>query len=213
MPWAGGAWNGPLFRAAASAGTSAAGTSLAVNVPAGVVDGDMMVFGIAIRGGTGVTLLALADWTPLALTPTSQSTNVQMGVWWRIASSEPASYTATWTGTFNAAAGIYAASKCSSVNTSAAQANAASASVTAPSITAPVGGSLLLFIGGMSAGATFTAPPTMFERIDVVSTAGATNASIEFAEEPFGSSGATGTRVATSTASGGNIGALLALQI
>lgn len=204
-----GSLGGATFRGAAGAGTSAAGTSLVIPVPTGVQNGDVMLAAIAVRGGSGVTNMAIAGWTNLFTT--NQSTNVQLSVFFKVASSEPTSYTATWMGSFNAAGGIYAASGAQTgTPLSGNQANAASVNVIAPSIS-PSGPALLIFVGGMSAGATFTPPPTMLERLDVKSTAGAANAALEFADEILTTGGATGTRVAVADASGGNVGALIAL--
>lgn len=205
--------NAPQFRNAATASTAAAGTSLQVAVPAGVKDGDVLLFGIAIRGGSNVTNLDVANWAPLFVT--NQSTNVQTAVFFRVASSEPANYTATWTGSFNAAAAIYAAYNAATASpTNGNQANTSSLNVTAPSINAGTGPVLLVFAGGMSAGATFTPPPTMAnrERADVKSTAGATNAAFTFADE-VSAGGATGTRVAVSDSAGGNVGGLIAFAL
>jgi len=210
MPWAGG---GPIvtLRGVNSSGTTAAATSLIIPTPVNVQNGDVMIAAIAIRGGSNVTNLAIDGWGA-ALFTTNQSTNVQLGLFFKVASSEPASYTATWTGSFNAAGGIYAAyNAATGTPTNGNQANSPSVNVVAPSI-APVSGGMLVFVGGMSAGATFTPPGTMQERIDRVSTAGAANATITFADETIGS-GATGTRTAVSTASGGNVGALVAFAL
>ena len=204
-----GSLGGAAFRDAASSGTVAAGTSLVIPVPAGVQNGDVMLAAVAVRGGSNVTNMAIAGWTNLFTT--NQSTNVQLSVFFRVASSEPATYTATWTGSFNAAGGIYAASGAQTgTPLSGNQANASSVNVTAPSIS-PSGTGLLIFVGGLSAGATFTPPPTMQERIDVKSTAGATNAALTFADETLIAAGSSGTRVAVANAAGGNVGALIAL--
>lgn len=208
IPGGGSLGNVATFRNADSSGTAAAGTSLIIPVPAGVQNGDVMLAAVAIRGGSGVSNLAIAGWANLFTT--NQSTNVQLGVFFKVASSEPASYTATWTGSFNAAGAIYAAYNANQgTPTNGNQANAPSVNVVAPSVS-PAAPALLVFIGGMSASVTFTPPGTMQERIDRASTAGATNAAITFADESLGSGGATGTRTAVANGSGGNVGALIA---
>jgi hypothetical protein len=199
---------GAVFRSAAGSGTVAAGTSLVIPVPPGVQNGDVMLAAVAVRGGSGVTGLAIPGWANLFTT--NQSTNVQLGVFFKVAASEPANYTATWVGSFNAAGGIYAASRAVAASPlNGNQANVSSVNVTAPSIS-PTVPPLLVFVGGMSAGATFTPPPTMQERLDVKSTAGATNAAITFADEFIGVAGATGIRIAVADSAGGNVGALVA---
>jgi hypothetical protein len=86
------------FRAATEAGTGSAATSLAVNVPAGVVDGDHLVlFGVTADGDDGA-FNALTGWTASVTsfeTGGAAPSPPAMTVWTRIASSEPSSYTIT----------------------------------------------------------------------------------------------------------------------
>jgi len=93
----------PAIQYRASATNSAtATTSLVVNVPAGVQDGDVML--AAISAGAG-TIVKPAAWSN-ALVGTNQ------GLYYRIASSEPASYTWTiasatnWAGVVDAYFGV-----------------------------------------------------------------------------------------------------------
>jgi hypothetical protein len=78
------------------------GTSLTVTVPSGVVDHDVMV----LHAQNPTAFNALAGWTSLG-------TNTVGGYfsqfWWRLAASEPASYTLTWSSSSPTTTGTIAA--------------------------------------------------------------------------------------------------------
>lgn len=69
-------------------------TSLAFNVPAGVINGDVMWAWLVF--GDAVTNVTLTGWT---LVDSSPATTIRGWLYRRVASSEPASYTVTWTTT------------------------------------------------------------------------------------------------------------------
>lgn len=75
----------------------AQGTSAVVPKPGGVVDGDFLLAFISL-GNTG-TVVAPAGWTEVVLA-VNTAPNLQNRIYWRLASSEPA----TWTWTFPSAA-------------------------------------------------------------------------------------------------------------
>lgn len=85
------------FRSGTEALTNAA-TSLAINVPAGVVDGDVLVLhGVTADGDDG-GFNTLSGWTQIVnnvLTGGAAPSPPGVTAWWRVASSEPASYTIT----------------------------------------------------------------------------------------------------------------------
>lgn len=76
-------------------------TSISMTVPSGVVDGDFLV--AIFNTGNGSSGLTLTGWTAFTGTPFNDAIDTAGGVWYRAASSEPASYTLSWT-----AAGHYA---------------------------------------------------------------------------------------------------------
>ena len=73
------------YRASATNSATAVTTGLVLNVPAGIQNGDVMIAALSASAGT---IVKPAAWTALVTTATQ-------GLWYRIASSEPASY--TWT--------------------------------------------------------------------------------------------------------------------
>jgi cellulose synthase/poly-beta-1,6-N-acetylglucosamine synthase-like glycosyltransferase/CheY-like chemotaxis protein len=96
----------PKFRtgSASQAGSSGTQASLTITKPTGLVDGDVLIAHIGVRGGVQASLAGPSGWT--TVDRINQSTSITMGVFWHAvttASSEPASYTFTWTGSFGAA--------------------------------------------------------------------------------------------------------------
>lgn len=202
----------PSLRATATANDTAV-TQLTIPVPSGTQNGDGLILALAVRGGSGTTVSTPAGWT-LILTQ-NQSTGVRLAIFRRIAASEPASYTVSWTGgSFDADGAIYAAQNVDALNlveASNSQGNAASTSVAAPSITTTSANTLLLFIGAAQGGPTWTPPGGETERADVQS-GGTNKISLTIAEETLASAGATGTRTATISSSQQSVGALVALR-
>lgn len=83
----------PVFRSS-SVGTSGGAASIAINTPAGVVDGDVMLAFLAI-GGNDATITPPAGWT--LITRVDNSNIVSLVTYWISAgASPPSSY--TWTG-------------------------------------------------------------------------------------------------------------------
>jgi len=81
------------LRSSSSAVLGSAGTTITINVPSGVQDGDFLLLHVQASGSTAWG--ALAGWTVLWQGPTGGFPN--RSVWYRVASSEPASYAPTWT--------------------------------------------------------------------------------------------------------------------
>ena len=76
------------LRAAKGSNNAGGGTTLTMTVPAGVVNGDVMVMSIFLHSSVGIT--DPSGWTVLDTGGGSQS-----HLYWRVASSEPASYAVT----------------------------------------------------------------------------------------------------------------------
>jgi len=75
--------------------------AIAIPVPAGVAQGNLLIAAVTIDGNAGSTLSTPAGWN--LLSRLSSGGNVGMGVWWRIAGpSEPANYSVNWTGNWQA---------------------------------------------------------------------------------------------------------------
>ncbi len=76
-----------------TAARTSSGTTFVLNVPTGVVDGDLLL--MCIWGDGTLTITDPAGWNTVTGNPVSP-TNGRGKVFWRIASSEPASYTITF---------------------------------------------------------------------------------------------------------------------
>lgn len=84
----------PVFQTASSFGASVNGTSISVNAPSGTSDGDLLVACVCSVFPNQFTITG--SWTPLdQVTATTNSGTVDCSalLWFRVASSEPASYT------------------------------------------------------------------------------------------------------------------------
>jgi hypothetical protein len=200
---------GGISFVAASSGANPTATSLTLPVPAGIAAGHVMVAALDVRGGPTIT--APAGWTLVRLD--INGTVVRQAVYYRVASSEPASYTWTFSSSQAAAGGIAAFAGVDTATPIAAhggQVNPSSTSITAPSITAGAG-SMLLGIFGTGPATAITPPAGMTERWEAKSTLGTYKATSEAATELWGG-GATGVRVATAANAGANVGQLVALK-
>lgn len=148
-----------------SLGSSNGGaTTIVMTLPAGVVNTDVLVMSITARGGTATTITTPGGWTLLGTAVTS-TTNLKQAIFWRYASSEPASYTVTMTSA-KASGVIICIAGASLVAPIAAQyagqANASSATVSSPATgswsTRP---GMLLYFGGIATGTTAGTPLDM----------------------------------------------------
>jgi prepilin-type N-terminal cleavage/methylation domain-containing protein len=83
---------------------------------------------------------------------------------------------------------------------------------TAPSITPAQANSQLLIFFALANASTFSPPSNTAEQWDIVSPASANRVTSEFADQPWPSAAATGTRVATSTASGSSVAQAVLLE-
>src|SRR5947209_8222374 len=92
-------------RASKGSNNGGGGTTIVMTVPTGVVDNDVMVMAITVRGGTGTTITTPGGWT--LIDSVTSGTALIQSLYWRVASSEPASYTVTITS--NKASGVIVA--------------------------------------------------------------------------------------------------------
>ncbi len=206
------AYNTVTYRASAS--NNANTNSLSVSRPTGTVDGDVL---IAVVAWWVQTLTPPSGWTQIGSTQTWNvgGEDVFMRAYYRVASSEPASYTWGLSATNDIAVSIatyYNVDTGSVVDAQAGQTNASSTAMTAPSVSPTLSTDMLLFLGAAgsdSAGsATATPPAGMTERSDAT---GGTWIKAYIAEQLLSSAGATGTRTATLSTSENNGGILVAL--
>lgn len=135
------------FRNSTSAGNSTA-TPLTLNKPTGVVDGDVLIVIAEIEDATASWTSVGAGFTSLG-TVTSSTNKLQ--VWWKVASSEPASWTWTQSGGFvwsSVVCVAYSGANSPSVDvfgTGNSGTSVAEASQTAPSVTTTSANDLLIF--------------------------------------------------------------------
>jgi hypothetical protein len=87
-----------------------------------------------------------------------------------------------------------------------------SSSDVAPSVTTTVAGDLVIGVFGEAANASVTPPTGMLEQIEQLAGTGNTRVVTELSDQQLGAAGATGTRTATLSRSGANVGQLIALR-
>jgi len=194
------------FRQAAT-GTKTAldGQNLVIPVPAGVVDGDALVF-FAFGVGAANTPGLPAGLTNLD----TEATGPSVRSCYRVASSEPASYTFTVIDA-NGACGACAAYRGASgtpVNQHSAWHRAVgSTTITADSVTTDADGCLLVWLGGYLAANTLTVPTGYVERAAAVGGTG----HVKIADATQLARGATGAVTGTLDVGVNNQGSLIAI--
>lgn len=199
------------FRAATSA-ASAALSGITVAKPAGTAADDVLVAAISSR--TAPTITAPVGWS--LVRSDVNGTSLTQAIFVRTAGgSEPANYTFPFSvATLSATGGIVAYSgldPLSPIDVTGGQANTSSASVTAPSVTTTVADVIVAGFFATTDDATFTPPAAMTERFDVLAD-GTAQVSSEATDVVQAAAGATGTKVATASIAGVNIGALVGLR-
>jgi hypothetical protein len=191
-------------RTSTGAATGSSASNVTANVPASTVNGELL-FAIT-RSGSGAMIDDSGNWTQISST-TSGGTFVQ--TWYKIAASEPASYT------FHASGGItthflaiqtFGAPSAGtiSVDVHAEAANASNVSICAPGVTVSNADSLAVWSGWIGGGGADVTPPTGYtEDQDLVSTH-----RVELSHLLSIGTGATGDVVATGAAANSNIGTI-----
>lgn len=206
------------FRAAdgANTGTGTA-TSIAVNVPAGTVDGDVMVAVVFTTGGTGAEISAPAGWT--TVNNTEVGTVLAVATFYRVASSEPASYTFTFDTTSSRQGGAIISSYSGVDNTTPVDVNdvltesASDANFDCPSVTTTVDDCMLVCTGGWQSTATASWPAGTDERQEQNTSHASVNRSGGVADDLLGAAGPTGTRTVTLSGNGSDkVGTSVALR-
>src|SRR3954469_1877884 len=197
-------WSAPagaanFFRSASSNQNGAGSTSLAINKPAGVVAGDVMIAAVGANGNTAIT--APAGWSSVGLYDAAAWTNTGwIQVAFKVAgASEPASY--SWAlGTTRPGAGTIVdyigVDNAAPIQTSAVGTGTTSPAV-APTITTTSANQMVIAnVGGRNTtGAfTFTNPAGTTDRVEVYSSTGAPRAGIDSADFRQAAAGATPTR-------------------
>ena len=196
------------FRSAAT-GQSSANTNLVVNVPAGVQDGDFLVlFVVADTAGAAIGLPA--GWTALPSSPLNLG--VQAACAYRVASSEPASYTVAFSGS-SAGTGAVIAGYFDTVSlgldTSGGNTFAASTTHTLTGIRSAIDNEMLVCCFASDAGTSYTPPAGMTERADFQPS---TSLTLMLCDVLQASAGASGDKSATATVSDDGAGFILFIR-
>jgi hypothetical protein len=207
------------LRASATANNGAGATTITVNKPDGTVSGDVLVAGIHVRGnGSTAAVTAPPGWTLIRRTNLGNPTGAIGSVlsYYKVVDGgEPASYTWTFDASRRALGGMAAYSGVNNstpIDVSGGQSNTSnSKAVTAPSITTTVTNTMVVGFFCLFDNATFTPPVGMMERWDFT-VAKPSGLAFAATDQARSATGATGTRVATSSFSDTSIGQLIALR-
>lgn len=204
----------PVFESSATA--SGSSSTLDINKPTGTVEGDLLVAHLyAITGGDSLPdITAPTGWT--FIRKDSLGNNRSQGLFYKVAgASEPSSYTFSDLDDSrgDVVANVGAISRISGVDTTSpidvhGGQTETGTSVTAPDITTAVGDALILHLGAINNGSTFTPPTGYTEEYDH---AQGTSAAQEGSWDTQASAGSTGTASATASSSGFWIAAHVAI--
>ncbi len=187
-----------------SASSSVVVSGASLSVPAGTADGNLLIAAIATGGNS--TFGVPGGWTQIT---NSSNGNGTVGVWYRVASAEPAAYAWTFGGAgkrFAAFMATYSGVDTTTpIDTSAFNAQSGSGtSITAPTISPSWAPDMLLFVAGAGDGVTYTKDAQMStERTDLLGASGNNGASVTLDEQLLVTSGATGSRTATASGAPG----------
>ncbi|MGI9610820.1 MAG: CSLREA domain-containing protein, partial [Acidimicrobiia bacterium] len=210
----------PTFVAVdSSVGLIPDGGTLSLPVPAGVTSGDVLIAQVSYNAPAGSTITPAAGWTVIDIEENASHDIIQ-ALYWRVATgAEPAQYGFDLTsGAANTATGAIVAygdvDTTDPIDAFGAQSNGTSTSLVAPSITTTESDTTLVALFSNRSNAPLTPPAGMTERWDISTVTGVgdpNETAAEGAEETLGAAGPTGTRTASTTASDGSIGHLVAL--
>ena len=161
----------PTFRAT-GVFTATLGTSVPVGIPPSVQDGDMLIVAIATQSDAA-TLTAPGAWTaftdsPVTDAPTGDS---RLYCWWRVASSEPVSYTFTLSTPTACSGGLVAYQSAGAIDQQEMVGTSTAATVMrTPVVTPGATGTLVVCIFAVdaaSAGGEFTETGALTKRVDI----------------------------------------------
>lgn len=193
-------------------GGGATSTSLSVNVPLGIVAGDVMLAQVSVHSGsTTTTISAPSGWT---LIVAANGGAVVQSLYYKVAGVEPVSYSWGFSSSQRAAAAIIAYRGVDSMAPIDAFSTHAGSgtSVLAQAVPTTVSNAQLVGFYATADASSFLAPTGMTEQYDVATAAGPNGITIEAADAAQASAGNSGNKTATSSSSVNNIGQLIALK-
>lgn len=189
---------------------------MVVNSPASVAEGDLLIMTVCHQSNAATSINTPSGWT-LAIADAIDFSR-KAAIFYKIAgSSEPSTWTLTFTTTGNPSVAIATVSRWTGhdastpINVSGSQVNASSSSCTAPSITTTVDGCELLFFGWDHNGRSYTPPTGYNEQWEERINTGVNDVSQSGAHKTQASDGATGSVFATLNAATVNSGFHLAI--
>jgi hypothetical protein len=183
-------------------------TTIDINKPAGVIDGDVMIASIAFSVvAMPLTITAPSGWTEVRKATNGGGSAYGVAIFRKAASSEPASYIWTFPSALYLAGGISAFSGVDNATTVDVESGGAGAN--APSVTTTQPGDMLIASFFGNANQTFSPPVGMTEAFDRVTTS-TTFTSVEQAYALRPAAGATGSKTPTSGTA--NAAALTAIR-
>ena len=178
--------------------TGGGASGITLTKPAGTTDGDFLLTRVALHSGTA-TVNTLAGWT--GFISIVYNTNMHEQLFWRIASSEPASYAWTFSTNARGVAEVVAFTGVNAIDTNNNTNTTATSTLVAPSLTALTANEMLVcfFSQADGAGAPFSQPTGMTEIADHTSGANKSHTAGSVNYQAITASGATGTRTSTSS--------------
>lgn len=188
-------------------------------MPAGVVEGDLLLMHVSVRGGSNVSASPPLGWTQLRNSP--NGTAIRLATYYKLAAAdEPASHTVTFGGANPSQQAVGQISAYSDpdqvqpVEINGAVATGTSTTPSGNSVTVTEQDGIVVFLCAHGKGASFTPPTGMTERADGKSgaSAAADASSLESADMKMATPAATGTKRATATVSAAWVGHLVALR-
>jgi hypothetical protein len=183
-------------------------TTIDVNKPAGVIDGDVMIASIAFSVvAMPLTITLPSGWTEVRKATNGGGSAYGVAIFRKAASGEPSSYTWTFPSALYLAGGISAFSGVDNVTT--VDVDSGGAGANAPSVTTTQPGDVVIASFFGNANQTFSPPAGMIEAFDRVTTS-TTFTSVEQAYVLRPAPGATGSKTPTSGTA--NAAALTALR-
>ena len=202
-PTGGGGGGGPAFRSISSAGNVV--NVVTCSMPTGVATGDILVAQVCetIDNKAGGFGTAPAGWTARQTSALDGNSQIRTSVYTKTAGASETAF--VWTGAANVYAStvtVMAVSGAASIDVVGTFSNS---DTVAPSVTATGSSSLLIGMWSTTSGPSpsWTAPASMTRRSNFVH-APSNSWNTSFATQTLSSSGATGTRTATNTATAGN---------
>lgn len=193
---------GPVsWRSGTDADNGPGATSLVIDRPADVGDGDVLVAQVVAAGGSTTTVSPPAGWTTIG--SVANGTGVRSDTFWHAATgSDPPSWTWGLTPAVSAAGGIAAYSgvdPADPIDANTTAVTSGSTAHSAPPVTTTAYGDLVVTTHGLVGATSVNSPPGFTERHDRAS-AGGTPVTGQLADQLVGVAGVNGPHPATTAA-------------